>query len=121
MASRAASQTCLPDNQHPSERQGQRPAAVGLAEQSRGWLQAPQMSQVMMQMSREMMKAGVIDEMMEDTLDSALDTEDTEEQTEAEVDKVGVQVLASRMSTCTCRLGMCVGERVDWGMRWRFA
>lgn len=51
-------------------------------------MQAPQLSQTMMQMSKEMMKAGVIDEMMEDTIDSALDTEDMEEETETEVDKV---------------------------------
>lgn len=50
--------------------------------------QAPQIALQMQQMSREMAKAGVIDEMMEDTLDSALDTEDMEEETEEEVDKV---------------------------------
>ncbi|KAK9799789.1 hypothetical protein WJX73_008465 [Symbiochloris irregularis] len=62
-------------------------------------VKAPQMSQIMMQMSREMMKAGVIDEMMEDTLDSALDTEDMEEQTEAEVDKVLAELAVEDMSS----------------------
>lgn len=51
-------------------------------------VKAPQIALQMQQMSREMAKAGVIDEMMEDTLDSALDTEDMEEETEEEVDKV---------------------------------
>ena len=46
----------------------------------------------MMEMQREMAKAGVIDEMMEDTMDSALDSEDMEEETAAEVDKVSCTV-----------------------------
>lgn len=36
-----------------------------------------------------MAKAGLIDEMMNDALDSALDNEDIEEETDAEVEKVG--------------------------------
>lgn len=42
----------------------------------------------MMEMSREMMKAGVIDEMMSDAIDDAVDGEDVEDETDAEVDKV---------------------------------
>ncbi len=36
----------------------------------------------------EMMKAGLIDEMMNDTLDSALDTEDMEEESENQIAQV---------------------------------
>ena len=36
----------------------------------------------------EMMKAGLIDEMMNDTLDSALDGEDVEEETEEQISQV---------------------------------
>ena len=61
-------------------------------------MQAPQLSQTMMQMQREMAKAGVIDEMMEDAMDSAMDTDDMEEETEAEVDKV--PCLASNAHQC---------------------
>ena len=39
-------------------------------------------------MSKEMMKAGIIDEIMEDAMDSALDSEDMEDEADAEVDKV---------------------------------
>lgn len=42
----------------------------------------------MTELSREMMKAGVMDEMVGEALDSALDGEDVEAETEAEVDKV---------------------------------
>ena len=49
----------------------------------------------MMQMQREMAKAGVIDEMMADTMDSALDTDDMEEETEEEVEKVSSTAMHS--------------------------
>lgn len=55
-------------------------------------VQLPQMSTVMRQMSAEMFKAGIMEEMIEDTLDSgALGEEDEnelEEEAQAQVDKV---------------------------------
>lgn len=51
-------------------------------------LQSSRLNQTMMEMSREMMRAGIIDEMMADAVDGAVDTEDMEEETEEEVDKV---------------------------------
>ncbi len=50
--------------------------------------QASKLNQTMMEMSREMMKAGVIDEMMSDAIDDAVDGDDVEDETDAEVDKV---------------------------------
>ena len=47
----------------------------------------PEMRATMMEMSREMMKAGIMEEMMDDTL-SALDDEDLEEEADDEVNKV---------------------------------
>lgn len=40
----------------------------------------------------EMMKAGLIDEMMNDALDSALDTEDMEEETEEQIEQVLAEI-----------------------------
>ncbi|XP_017647252.1 vacuolar protein sorting-associated protein 24 homolog 1-like isoform X2 [Gossypium arboreum] len=51
-------------------------------------MKAPQMAATMQEFSKEMIKAGVIEEMVNDALDSALDSEDIEEETEEEVDKV---------------------------------
>jgi charged multivesicular body protein 3 len=53
-----------------------------------GLMKAPQMAVTMQEFSREMMKAGVIEEVMNDELDSTLDNEDIEEEIEEEVDKV---------------------------------
>jgi len=54
-----------------------------------------------MEMSREMMKAGVIDEMMSDAIDGAIDDEEMEDETDAEVDKV---------SLCTLVLQVCLSS-----------
>lgn len=48
-----------------------------------------EISGVMQEMSREMMKAGIIDEMLEETLEDVLgDKEEVEEEAQAEVNKV---------------------------------
>lgn len=53
-----------------------------------GLMKAPQIAATMQDMSKEMMKAGLIDEMVTESLDDALDTEDIEEETEEEVNRV---------------------------------
>ena len=59
-------------------------------------MRVPELSATMQQMSKEMMKAGMIDEMMGDAIDGALDSEDMEEETDQEVEKVSGQ------GTCIC-------------------
>lgn len=51
----------------------------------------PEMQQTMMEMAREMTKAGVIEEMMEDTL-GMMDDDDLEEEADEEVSKVLAEV-----------------------------
>ncbi|KZT62177.1 hypothetical protein CALCODRAFT_426759 [Calocera cornea HHB12733] len=48
----------------------------------------PQISQAMREMSMEMMKAGIMEEMMDETLQMVDDDEELEEEADAEVDKV---------------------------------
>ena len=48
----------------------------------------PEIGAVMQEMSKEMMKAGIIEEMMEDTFESMEDTDEMEEAAQNEVDKV---------------------------------
>jgi charged multivesicular body protein 3 len=45
-----------------------------------------------------MMKAGLIEEMMNDTLESALGDEDLEEETEAEVDRVLMEITGETLA-----------------------
>ncbi|KZV47552.1 vacuolar protein sorting-associated protein 241-like [Dorcoceras hygrometricum] len=51
-------------------------------------MKAPEVAVTMQEFSNEMTKAGVIEEMMNDAVDNALDSEDIEEETEEEIDKV---------------------------------
>eukprot|EP00730_Choanoeca_flexa_P003632 TRINITY_DN11461_c0_g1_i1.p2 TRINITY_DN11461_c0_g1~~TRINITY_DN11461_c0_g1_i1.p2 ORF type:complete len:211 (+),score=58.62 TRINITY_DN11461_c0_g1_i1:1997-2629(+) len=51
-------------------------------------IRLPEIRQTMMQMSREMTKAGLIEEMMDDTFESVMDDSDVEEEAQEEVDKV---------------------------------
>ncbi|KAK7604493.1 hypothetical protein V9T40_005679 [Parthenolecanium corni] len=53
-------------------------------------IKVPEVAATMREMSKEMMKAGIIEEMMDETLDSVtgIDTEDMEEEIQNEVDKV---------------------------------
>eukprot|EP00245_Coleochaete_scutata_P011551 TRINITY_DN430_c0_g1_i1.p1 TRINITY_DN430_c0_g1~~TRINITY_DN430_c0_g1_i1.p1 ORF type:complete len:240 (+),score=73.79 TRINITY_DN430_c0_g1_i1:267-986(+) len=51
-------------------------------------IKAPEMAKTMMDMEKEMVKAGVMEEMLEDTIGNAMDSEEMEEETEEEVSKV---------------------------------
>ncbi|KAF5744774.1 vacuolar protein sorting-associated protein 24 1-like [Tripterygium wilfordii] len=51
-------------------------------------MKAPEMAVTSQEFGKEMTKAGVIEEFVNDTVDTALDSDDIEEETEEEVDKV---------------------------------
>ncbi|OMO82858.1 Snf7 [Corchorus capsularis] len=51
-------------------------------------MKAPEVAATMQEFSKEMTKAGVIEEFVDEALDNALDSEDMEEEIEEEVDKV---------------------------------
>eukprot|EP00878_Enallax_costatus_P002622 GHUV01002806.1.p1 GENE.GHUV01002806.1~~GHUV01002806.1.p1 ORF type:complete len:219 (+),score=48.88 GHUV01002806.1:310-966(+) len=61
-------------------------------------LKLPEMQKTMMEMSKEMARAGLIDEMMNDALDSALDNEDIEDETEDEIQKVLLEVAGETLA-----------------------
>lgn len=48
----------------------------------------PELAGIMRDMSKEMMKAGIIEEMLDETMESLEDTEEMEEEAAKEVDKV---------------------------------
>lgn len=57
----------------------------------------PEIQATMRDLSKEMMKAGIIEEMMEDTFESMEDGEDMEEEAEAEVDKILFEITAGAL------------------------
>ena len=60
-----------------------------------------EISEVMSELSREMMKAGIMEEMMEDTMEgiSGVDEEEMEEAVQEEVDKVLYELTAGQLGT----------------------
>lgn len=51
-------------------------------------VRVPEVAATMREMSKEMMKAGIIEEMLDETMDSIEDSEDMEDEADEEVDKV---------------------------------
>ncbi|CAH1258051.1 charged multivesicular body protein 3-like [Branchiostoma lanceolatum] len=60
-------------------------------------VKVPEIQATMRDMSREMMKAGIIEEMLDDTFESLEDDEDLEEETEAEVEKILFELTAGAL------------------------
>ncbi|CAL1575149.1 unnamed protein product [Knipowitschia caucasica] len=57
----------------------------------------PEIQATMRDLSKEMMKAGIIEEMLEDTFESMEDGEDMEEEAEEEVDKILFEITAGAL------------------------
>ena len=65
-------------------------------------IKVPELNQTMQQMSREMMKAGLIEETMGEMMDDVFDTDDIEEDADAEVDKVPLTYVCAASSHVSC-------------------
>ncbi|XP_039256410.1 charged multivesicular body protein 3-like [Styela clava] len=57
----------------------------------------PEIQKTMMEMSKEMMKAGIIEEMMEDTFESMEDQDEMDEAAQDEIDKVLFEITAGAL------------------------
>jgi len=60
-------------------------------------IKIPEVAATMRELSKEMMKAGIIEEMLEDTLEGLEDTEELEEAAQEEVDKVLWEITAGQL------------------------
>jgi len=60
-------------------------------------IKLPEIQKTMMEMSREMMKAGILEEMLEDTMEGLEDDEELEEEAQSEVDKVLFELTAGKL------------------------
>ena len=58
----------------------------------------PEIQKSMMELSREMMKAGVIEEMMEDVMEPLGEEEEMEEAAQAEIDKVILEITTGKLT-----------------------
>ncbi|KAK7904890.1 hypothetical protein WMY93_017497 [Mugilogobius chulae] len=60
-------------------------------------IKVPEIQATMREMSKEMMKAGIIEEMLEDTFESMEEGDDMEEATQEEVDKILFEITAGAL------------------------
>eukprot|EP00882_Tetradesmus_deserticola_P016923 GHRQ01018103.1.p1 GENE.GHRQ01018103.1~~GHRQ01018103.1.p1 ORF type:complete len:159 (+),score=84.93 GHRQ01018103.1:253-729(+) len=61
-------------------------------------IKLPEMQKTMFEMSKEMARAGLIEEMMNDSLDSALDNDSIEDEADEEIEKVLLEVAGETMA-----------------------
>ncbi|KFM60205.1 Charged multivesicular body protein 3, partial [Stegodyphus mimosarum] len=73
-------------------------------------LKVPEISKTMQELSKEMMKAGIIEEMMEDTFEGLDDQEELEEEAQAEVDKVLWELTAGQLGTAPAAVSESLPE-----------
>ncbi|KAF4575041.1 Vacuolar protein-sorting-associated protein 24 [Pleurotus pulmonarius] len=76
---------------------------------SNSLIKLPQISQAMREMSMEMTKAGILEEMLEDTLDMDED-EEIEDEADAEVDKVLYELTEGKLGLASTTAGLPVLE-----------
>ncbi|BES96445.1 unnamed protein product [Nesidiocoris tenuis] len=62
-------------------------------------VKTPEVAAAMRELSKEMMRAGIIEEMLEETMDTLEDPEEMEEEAQAEIDKVLYEITAGALGT----------------------
>lgn len=62
-------------------------------------VRVPEVAATMRELSKEMMKAGIIEEMLDETMDSIEDADDVEDEADEEVDKILWEVTAGQLGT----------------------
>lgn len=60
-------------------------------------IKLPELQKVAQDLSKEMMRAGIIDEMINDSLDNVLDDDDTDELADEEVEKVLLEITQGKL------------------------
>jgi charged multivesicular body protein 3 len=60
-------------------------------------IKLPELQKITQDLSKEMVKAGIIDEMINDSLDAVLDDEDTDDLVDEEVEKILLEVTQGKL------------------------
>ena len=78
-------------------------------------IKVPEISRTMQELSREMMKAGIVEEMIEDTMESVGDQEELEEEAQKEVDKVSINHYHMQfLATCSSCQSLDFEKKLFW-------
>ncbi|XP_074760421.1 charged multivesicular body protein 3 isoform X3 [Athene noctua] len=75
----------------------------------------PEIQATMRELSKEMMKAGIIEEMLEDTFESLEDQEEMEEEAEMEIDKILFEITAGALGKAPSKVTDALPEPEPMG------
>ncbi|OXB78789.1 UNVERIFIED_CONTAM: hypothetical protein H355_011807 [Colinus virginianus] len=75
----------------------------------------PEIQATMRELSKEMMKAGIIEEMLEDTLESMEDEEEMEEEAEMEIDRILFEITAGALGKAPSKVTDALPEPEPMG------
>ncbi|XP_053314119.1 charged multivesicular body protein 3 isoform X2 [Spea bombifrons] len=75
----------------------------------------PEIQATMRELSKEMMKAGIIEEMLEDTFESMEDQDEMEEQAEMEVDRILFEITAGALGKAPNKVTDALPEPAEMG------
>ncbi|NWR05055.1 CHMP3 protein, partial [Sylvia borin] len=75
----------------------------------------PEIQATMRDLSKEMMKAGIIEEMLEDTFEGLEDQEEMEEEAEAEIDKILFEITAGALGKAPSKVTDALPEPESMG------
>ncbi|XP_032091064.1 charged multivesicular body protein 3 isoform X4 [Thamnophis elegans] len=75
----------------------------------------PEIQSTMRELSKEMMKAGIIEEMLEDTFESMEDQEEMEEEAELEIDKILFEITAGALGKAPSKVTDALPEQEPEG------
>uniref|UniRef100_A0A3B5K0Q6 Charged multivesicular body protein 3 n=1 Tax=Takifugu rubripes TaxID=31033 RepID=A0A3B5K0Q6_TAKRU len=78
-------------------------------------VKVPEIQATMRDLSKEMMKAGIIEEMLEDTFESMEDGEDMEEAAEEEIDKILFEITAGALGKAPSKVTDALPEMEPQG------
>ena len=78
-------------------------------------VKVPETQKVMMELSREMMKAGVIEEMLEDTMEGLNEEEDMEDAVQAEVDRIILEITTGKLTEAPSAVKDTLPDPADEG------
>ncbi|XP_069779745.1 E3 ubiquitin-protein ligase RNF103 isoform X4 [Narcine bancroftii] len=89
--------------------------STGVMKAMQNLVKIPEVQATMRELSKEMMKAGIIDEMLEDTFDSMEDEEEMEEAAEMEVDRILFEITAGALGKAPSKVTDALPEPVEEG------
>ncbi|KAF6208733.1 hypothetical protein GE061_014472 [Apolygus lucorum] len=80
-------------------------------------IKTPEVAATMRELSKQMMRAGIIEEMLEETMDTLEDPEEMEEEAQQEIDKVLWEITAGALGTAPAAVTEAPGASMELDLK----